>query len=116
MPSTEGSRRRHVRLDEELRCECPVCEPNTFSFFDCLLLQQTSDNAVNMRDIERRVQSLYGVLASPVGEDDHAENARRVELRRFVLVYMHVRLLISPPGSSTGLSQSLNHSLKNTHF
>ena len=85
MPSTEGSRWRHVYVDEELRCECPVCEPNTFSFFDCLLFQQTSDNAVNMKDIERRVQSLHGVLASPV-EDDYAENARRVELRRFVLL------------------------------
>ena len=86
MPSTEGGRRRHVRLDEELRCECPVCELNTFSFFDCLLPQQTSDNAVNVKDIERRVQSLHGVLASPVGEDDYPENARRVELRRFVLL------------------------------
>jgi len=39
-----------------------------------------------MKDIERRVQSLYGVLASPVREDDYAENVRRVELRRLVLV------------------------------
>ena len=30
------------------------------------------------------MQSLYGVLASPVGEDDDAEKTRRVELRRFV--------------------------------
>ena len=39
-----------------------------------------------MKGIERRVQSLHGVLASPTREDDYAENARRVELRRFVLV------------------------------
>ena len=37
-----------------------------------------------MKSIERRVQSLYGVLDSPAREDDYAENARRVELRRFV--------------------------------
>jgi len=69
-----------------------------------------------MKDIERRVQLLYGVLASPVRQDDYAENARRVELRRFVLIYKHVNLLILLPGSSTGLSQNLNRSLKNTHF
>ena len=40
---------------------------------------------MNMKDIERRVQSLHDVLASPI-EDDYAENARRVELRRFVLL------------------------------
>jgi len=39
-----------------------------------------------MKDIERRVQSLHGVLVSPAREDDYAENARRVELRRFVPV------------------------------
>ena len=45
-----------------------------------------SDNAEGVRDIERRVQSLSGVLASPVGEDDYAEKGRRVELWRFVPV------------------------------
>ena len=37
-------------------------------------------------EIERRVQSLSGVLASPVREDDYPEKGRRVELRRFVPV------------------------------
>ena len=69
-----------------------------------------------MKDIEQRVQSLYGMLASPAREDDHAENTRRVELRRFVLAYQHAGLLISLPGSLTGLSQSLNRSLKNICF
>lgn len=39
-----------------------------------------------MKDIERKAQSLYGILASPTSEDDYAENARRVELQRFVLM------------------------------
>jgi len=43
---------------------------------------QTSDNAENVKDMERRVQSLYGVFASPVSEDDFVEKARRAELRR----------------------------------
>jgi len=57
-----------------------------------------------MKEIERRVQSLHGVLASPAREDDYVENARRVELRRFVLVSMYINLLISLSGSSTGSS------------
>ena len=69
-----------------------------------------------MKDIERRVQSLHGVLAAPAREDDYAENARRVELWRFVLVWTHFDLLILFPGSSTGLSQNLGHSPRNTHF
>ena len=67
-----------------------------------------------MKDIEQRVQALYGVLASPVGEDDYAENARRVELRRFVLLWIHASLLILFPGNLIGLLKILNHSLKNT--
>ena len=31
------------------------------------------------------MQSLFGVLASPVSEDDYAEKGRRVELQRCVL-------------------------------
>ena len=37
------------------------------------------------------MQSLYGVLASPASEDDYAENARRVELRRFVSLHTDPR-------------------------
>jgi hypothetical protein len=44
------------------------------------------DNGKKVKKIERRVQSLSGVLASPASEDDYAEKGRRVELRRFVLV------------------------------
>jgi hypothetical protein len=65
---------------------CPVHELNTSSSVFWFLLQQTADNSENMKGIERRVQSMYGVLASPAREDDYAENARRVELRRFVFV------------------------------
>ena len=46
-----------------------------------------------MKDIERRLQSLSGVLASPMSEDDHAEKGRRMELRRFVLMRVGIRLL-----------------------
>ena len=84
---------------------------NTLSSFACSLPQQTSDNVEGVKEIERRVQSLSGVLASPVGKDDHAEKARREELRRFVLAQIYIRLLIPPLGSSRGLSQSLNHFL-----
>ena len=74
---------------------CYVCELNTSSS-DCFLLQQTSDNTGNVKDIERRVQSLYGVLASPASDDDFAEKARRVELRRFLFIQIHINLLTSP--------------------
>ena len=38
-----------------------------------------------VKGIERRVQSLSGVLASPASQDDDAEKVRRMELRGFVL-------------------------------
>jgi len=61
---------------------CPLTEHLIFNRFS---LQQTLDNMNIMEEIEQRVHSLSGVLASPVGEDDYAEKGRRVELRRFVL-------------------------------
>jgi hypothetical protein len=67
----------------------PVCKLNTPHSF---LFQQTSDNAEKVKEIKRRVQSLSGVLASPVGEDDYAEKGRRAELRRFVLVRIYANL------------------------
>ena len=73
---------------------CPVCELNVSSSFTCPLLQQTADNTNNVKEIERRVQSLAGVLASSVSEDDCAEKGRRIELRRFVLPQIHISLLI----------------------
>ena len=48
------------------------------------LFQQTSDNVDTMKEIERRVQSLSGVLASPVSEGDYAEKGRRLMLQMFV--------------------------------
>jgi hypothetical protein len=68
-----------------------------------------------MKEIEQRVQSLYGVLTSPVREDDYAENARRIELQRSVLIWTYVSILIPLSGDSTGLSRSLDHSLKNMY-
>jgi hypothetical protein len=47
-------------------------------------LQQTTANAEQIKDIEERVQSLSEVLASPVGDQDSEEKARREALRRFV--------------------------------
>jgi len=55
----------------------------------CLWFQQTSDNAGKVKEIERRAQSLSGVLASPVSEEDYVEKGRRVVLRRFVLTRMN---------------------------
>ena len=64
----------------------PVRDLNTSSSFTSFPLQQASDNVEGVKEIERRVQSLSGVLASPVSENDYAEKGRRAELRRFVLV------------------------------
>ena len=69
-----------------------------------------------VKEIEQRVQSLSSVLASPVGEDDHAEKGRRVELQRFVLARIYSCLLILPSGSSMELSRSSNHFPKNMCF
>lgn len=83
----------------------------------CLFpLQQTADNMDQVKEIEQRVQSLSSVLASPVGEDDHAEKGRRAELQRFVLAQMYSGLLILHPGSSMELSRSSNHFPKNMCF
>lgn len=51
----------------------------------CLLFQQTSDNLKSVKEVEQRVESLSGMLASPLGDDDDVEKGRRVELWRFVL-------------------------------
>lgn len=48
-------------------------------------LQQSTANAEQIRDIEERVQSLAEVLASPVGDQDSEEKARREALRKFAL-------------------------------
>lgn len=40
------------------------------------------------------MQSLSGMLASPVSDDDYAERGRRMELWRFVLVWISISLLI----------------------
>ena len=77
---------------------CPICELIIPSFFAHFLLQQTSDNAEGVKEIEQRVQSLSGVLASPMGENDYAEKARRVELWRYASFRMYISLLIPLSG------------------
>lgn len=72
--------------------------------------QQTSDNAENVGEIERRVHSPPGVLASPASKDDCAEKWRRAELRRSVRMRIYVSFLTPPAGSSRGLPRSSNHS------
>ena len=47
-------------------------------------LQQTIANVGQIKDIEERIQSLEA-LASPVGEQDVEEKARREVLRKYVL-------------------------------
>ena len=48
-------------------------------------LQQTTANADQIKEVEERVQSLGGILAYPVGDQDREEKARRDTLKRFVL-------------------------------
>jgi len=43
-----------------------------------------------VNEIEQRVQSLSGVLASPTSEDDYAEKGRREELRRCALSHTNI--------------------------
>ena len=50
-------------------------------------LKQTAANAEQIKDVEERVQSLGEVLASPVGDRDTEEKARRETLRRFVFLF-----------------------------
>lgn len=49
------------------------------------VLQQTTANADQIRNIEGRVQSLGEVLASPLAHHDSEEKARREALRKSVL-------------------------------
>jgi len=73
------------------------------------------DNEGNVKEIERRVQSLSGMLASPVSEDDYAEKGRRAELQRFVPTHLFISFLIPLSGSSRGLLQSFSHLLNSMH-
>ena len=50
-----------------------------------------------MKEIERRVQSLSGVLTCPVSDGDYAEKGRRVELLRFVLSCVNIHQFNCPP-------------------
>ena len=52
------------------------------SIADCFP-KQTTVNADQIKDIEERVRSLGEVLASPVGERDVEERARREALKRY---------------------------------
>ena len=62
----------------------------------CFLLQQTSDNAEMVKEMERRVWSLSGVLDSPVSENDYAEKGRRVVLRRSVSCHTNECQFVHP--------------------
>ena len=66
------------------------------------------ENAGAVKEIEQRVHSLSGILASPVREDDHVEKARRIELQRFVLIIYVYQQAHALPENSRGFSQSLN--------
>ena len=68
-----------------------------------------------MEDIEQKARSLYGLLETPVREDDYAEKGRRLELQRFVLVLVRIGLFIPLSGSSIGLLRSSNRSLNDMH-
>lgn len=92
---------------------CLVSGPNASSFYVRFPFQQTSDNEEMVNEIERRVQSLSGVLASPVSEDDDMEKRRRAKLRRFVPVRIYINLLIPLSGGSRGLSRGSNRSPNN---
>ena len=52
---------------------------------DCVL-QQTIANAEQVNDIEERIESLSEMLASPVGDRDAEEKARRAALKKFVFL------------------------------
>ena len=41
-----------------------------------------------MKEIERRVELLSSMLASPISENDHAEKWRRSVLQRYVFVWV----------------------------
>jgi len=69
-----------------------------------------------MKDIEQRVQLLYGVLSFPVSQDDHAEKARRAELQKFVFTHIHINLLTPLSGGLMESLQNLNHFLNSMHF
>ena len=56
---------------------------------DCLL-QQTIANAEQINDIEERIESLGEMLASPVGDQDAEEKARRTTLKKFVFPFKKV--------------------------
>ena len=58
-------------------------------------MQQTADNADQIGELEERVEALGEVLASPVGERDIGEKARRNALRKSVIPPLRKRRRIS---------------------
>ena len=56
-----------------------------FLFIADHLLQQTTANADQIREVDERIQSLDGILTYPVDDQDSEEKARRKVLRKFVL-------------------------------
>ena len=61
---------------------------------DCVL-QQTIANTEQANDIEERIKSLCKILASPVGDRDVEEKARRATLKKFVLLQENTAHLIA---------------------
>lgn len=65
-------------------CDVSICK-GLVSSVTYLFLQQTAANSDQIADIEKRVQSLSEILASPVDDQDSEERLRREALRRFEL-------------------------------
>jgi len=59
-------------------------------------LQQTTANAEQVREIEGRIESLAGILASQDGDQDSREKARKETLRKFVFPSMMHRHITQP--------------------
>ena len=80
------------------------------------LLQQTVANGDQIREVERRIQSVSGILSHPVGEHDSEEKTRREGLKKFELppsrntdTFLIALVFVgSWPESSQSLDRSLN--------
>ena len=81
------------------------------------ILQQTIANAQLIEDIEDRVESFREILASPVGDQDTDEKARRTALRKFVFPLQScTNTLLNSwfhVGHCPGSSPNSNHCLNN---
>ena len=69
-------------------------------------IQQTTANADLIRGVEERIQSLCGILAYPVDDQDREEKARREILRKFVFSLQEQRVGLSSHRFSQEVSWS----------